>query len=448
MQQEETTPQIYSVSDITGDVKSILESAFDSVWIEGEISNLRIPSSQHSYFILKDIRCQIRCVLFKGFRSALKFKPENGDHVLLFGRVTLYEARGDYQVIVERIEPKGLGALQQAFEQLKARLMKEGLFNDELKKPLPIFPWKVGIVTSATGAAVQDIINIIHRRNPKVSILIYPVKVQGDGAAGEISDAIQQMNNVPDLDLLIVGRGGGSIEDLWAFNEEIVARAISKSFLPVLSAVGHEIDFTIADFVADLRAPTPSAAAELSVPILDEKIKILNMLSAQLLVILQNKIQKHNDLLNNLMGRRFFKDPIYITQPQIQRLDDLNNRLFRGLEQWVLLHSQKLLGIIHQLVHLSPTKNIEQLREKRTLLFHLLVRNLQSRIRLNHERFDGVLKNLHALSPLSILDRGYSITNFNGKSLTQSDLVKEGDSINVHLAKGQLRCTIDKIIAS
>jgi exodeoxyribonuclease VII large subunit len=256
------------------------------------------------------------------------------------------------------------------------------------------------------------------------------------------------MNKVSDLDLLIVGRGGGSIEDLWAFNEEIVARAISKSFLPVLSAVGHEIDFTIADFVADLRAPTPSAAAELSVPILDEKIKILNMLSAQLLVILQNKIQKHNDLLNNLMGRRFFKDPIYITQPQIQRLDDLNNRLFRGLEQWVLLQSQKLLGIIHQLVHLSPTKNIDQLREKRTLLFHLLVKNLQSRIRLNHERFDGVLKNLHALSPLAILDRGYSITNFNGISLTQSDLVKEGESINVRLAKGQLRCTIDKIIAS
>ena len=448
MQQEETTPQIYSVSDITGDVKSILESAFDSVWIEGEISNLRIPSSQHSYFILKDIRCQIRCVLFKGFRSALKFKPENGDHVLLFGRVTLYEARGDYQVIVERIEPKGLGALQQAFEKLKARLMKEGLFNEERKKPLPLFPWKVGIVTSATGAAVQDIINIIHRRNPKVSILIYPVKVQGEGAAEEISDAIQQMNKVLDLDLLIVGRGGGSIEDLWAFNEEIVARAISKSFLPVLSAVGHEIDFTIADFVADLRAPTPSAAAELAVPILDEKIKILNTLSAQLLVILQNKIQKHNDLLNNLMGRRFFKDPIYITQPQIQRLDDLNNRLFRGLEQWVLLQSQKLLGIIHQLVHLSPTKNIDQLREKRTLLFHLLVKNLQSRIRLNHERFDGVLKNLHALSPLAILDRGYSITNFNGKSLTQSDLVKEGESINVRLAKGQLRCTIDKIIAS
>ena len=446
MQQEETTPQIYSVSDITGDVKSILESAFDSVWIEGEISNLRIPSSQHSYFILKDNRCQIRCVLFKGFRSALKFKPENGDHVLLFGRVTLYEARGDYQVIVERIEPKGLGALQQAFEKLKARLMKEGLFNEDRKKPLPLFPWKVGIVTSATGAAVQDIINIIHRRNPKVSILIFPVKVQGDGAAEEISDAIQQMNKVLDLDLLIVGRGGGSIEDLWAFNEEIVARSISKSFLPVLSAVGHEIDFTIADFVADLRAPTPSAAAELAVPILDEKIKKINTLSEQLLVILQNKIKKHNDLLNNLMGRRFFKDPIYITQPQIQRLDDLNNRLFRGLDQWVLLQSQKLSGIVHQLVHLSPTKNIDQLREKRTLLSHLLVKNLQSRIRLNHERFDGVLKNLHALSPLAILDRGYSITNFHGKALTQSDQVKEGESINVHLAKGQLRCTIDKII--
>jgi exodeoxyribonuclease VII large subunit len=446
MQHKEASPQIYSVSEITGDVKSILESAFDSVWIEGEISNLRIPNSQHSYFILKDDRSQIRCVLFKGFRSGLKFQPENGDHVLLFGRFTVYESRGDYQVIVERIEPKGLGALQQSFEKLKARLMQEGLFKEEQKKLLPLFPWRVGIVTSSSGAAVQDIINIIQRRNPKVSLLIYPVKVQGEGAAEEISNAIQQMNKIHDLDVLIVGRGGGSIEDLWAFNEEIVARAISKSILPVVSAVGHEIDFTIADFVADLRAPTPSAAAELVVPILDEKIKKISMMSEELLVILQNKIQQYDDLLKRLMERRFFKDPIYIVQPQTQRLDDLNNRLFRGLNQWVLLQSQKFSGIIHQLVHLTPSKNIYQLREKKMLLFHLLVQNIKSRTRLDQERFDGFLKNLNALSPLAILDRGYSITNFQGKALTQSNRVKEGESINVRLAKGQLRCTIDKII--
>jgi exodeoxyribonuclease VII large subunit len=446
MQQNEPTPQIYSVSEITGDVKAILESAFDSIWIEGEISNLRIPNSQHAYFILKDDLSQIRCVLFKGFRSGLKFQPENGDKVLLFGRVTVYESRGDYQVIVERVEPKGLGALQQAFEKLKSRLMQEGLFQEARKNPIPQFPWRVGIVTSATGAAVQDIINIIHRRNPKISILIYPVKVQGEGSAEEISDAIQQMNKIHDLDVLIVGRGGGSIEDLWAFNEEIVARAISKSVLPVVSAVGHEIDFTIADFVADLRAPTPSAAAELVAPILDEKVKKINRLSEQLLLILQNKILKYYDLLQGLIDRRFFKDPIYITQPQIQRLDDLNNRLFRGLDQWVLLQNQKLSGIIHQLVHLTPTKNIDLLREKNTLLFHLLVQNLQSRICLDHERFDGVLKNLNALNPLAILNRGYSITDFKGNALTQSDQVKEGETINVRLSKGQLRCTVDERI--
>ena len=448
MKQKESTPQIYSVSEITGDVKSILESAFDSIWIEGEISNLRIPGSQHAYFILKDNHSQIRCVLFKGFRAGLKFQPDDGDHILLFGRVTVYESRGDYQVIVEHIEPKGLGALQKAFEKLKARLLQEGLFSEDMKKSIPQFPWRVGVVTSATGAAIRDIINIIQRRNPKVSILIYPVKVQGEGSAEEISDAIQQMNKVSGLDVLIVGRGGGSIEDLWAFNEEIVARAISKSTLPVVSAVGHEIDFTIADFVADLRAPTPSAAAELVVPMLDEQAKKLNMMTEQLLVFLQNKIQIYGDLLKRLMGRRFFKDPMHIMQPQVQHLDDLNNRLFRGLDQWVLVQQQKVSGMIQQLVQLTPAKNIRQLEEKRALFHHLLVQNVHSRMRFNREQFGGVLKNLNALSPLAILDRGYSITNFQGKALTQSERMTVGDSIKIRLAKGQLRCTVDEIIPS
>ncbi len=446
MDSEESTPQIYSVSEITGDVKSILESAFDSVWIEGEISNLRIPSSQHAYFVLKDDRSQIRCVLFKGFRSELKFQPENGDKVLLFGRITVYESRGDYQIIVERVEPKGLGELQKAFEKLKSRLMQEGLFNDDKKKPLPKFPWRVGVITSGTGAALKDIINIICRRNPKVSVLVYPVKVQGEGAAEEISTAIHHLNNINNLDVLIVGRGGGSIEDLWAFNEEVVARSISKSTIPVVSAVGHEIDFTIADFVSDLRAPTPSAAAELVVPILDENLQKLKELSKHLLVSLENKVNKHADLLKSLVGRRFFKDPMYIMQPQSQRLDDLNNRLFRGLERWVLIQNQKLSNLAHQLIHINPLKNIHQLNEKNTLLLHLLVKNVNSIIRLDRERFEGILKNINALSPLAILDRGYSITSFQGKSLSESNYIKMGDSINIRLAKGQLDCTVDKII--
>ena len=310
MKQQETIPQIYSVSDITGDVKSILESAFDSIWVEGEISNLRIAGSQHAYFVLKDDRSQIRCVLFKGYRAGLKIQPEDGDQVILFGRVTVYESRGEYQLIVENMEPRGLGALQKSFEQLKNRLSEEGLFNEGNKKKIPEFPWKVGVVTSSTGAAIRDILNVIQRRNPKVSVLVYPVKVQGEGAAAQISEAIQHMNRINDIDVLIIGRGGGSIEDLWAFNEEIVARAISKSTIPVVSAVGHEIDFTISDFVSDLRAPTPSAAAELVVPVLDEKTQKLNEMTGQLLKIIRNKTLKYEDLLKSFVNRRFFKDPM------------------------------------------------------------------------------------------------------------------------------------------
>ena len=445
MDSEEIVPQIYSVSQITGDVKSILESAFDSIWIEGEISNLRIPSSQHAYFILKDNRSQIRCVFFKGFRAGLKFQPEDGDQVLLFGRMTVYESRGDYQLIVERMEPKGLGALQKSFEKLKAGLMQEGLFNEENKKPIPPFPWRVGVVTSATGAAVRDIINIIQRRNPKVSVLVYPVKVQGEGAAKEIAEGIQQMNLIKDLDVLIVGRGGGSIEDLWAFNEEVVARAIYKSVLPIVSAVGHEIDFTITDLVADLRAPTPSAAAEIIVPKLDEMLHKKNILSEQLLLVLTNKINQNADLLKRLMERRFFKDLTYIIQPQTQRLDDLNNRLFRGLEQSVILQKQNMMSIIHQFIRLNPLNNIQKLIEKKELLLHLLVQNIQATVRLDRERFDGISKNLNALSPLAILDRGYSITSFQGKSLAKTNQIKQGDSVNIRLSKGQLDCTVDKV---
>ncbi|KMP10905.1 exodeoxyribonuclease VII large subunit, partial [Candidatus Nitromaritima sp. SCGC AAA799-A02] len=408
----------------------------------------RIPGSQHAYFVLKDDRSQLRCVLFKGYRAGLKFQPEDGDQVLLFGRVTVYEARGEYQLIVEHLEPRGLGALQKAFEQLKARLDKEGLFDGEKKKPIPEFPWKVGVVTSPTGAAIRDILNIIRRRNPKVSVLVHPVKVQGEGAAGEIADAVRQMNTIKDLDVLIVGRGGGSIEDLWAFNEEEVARAISASKIPVVSAVGHEIDFTIADFAADLRAPTPSAAAELVVPVLDDTVRELRRLAEQLLETLQGRITGYREQLGYLIERRFFRDPMNILLPHAQRLDDLNSRLLRGLDQWVVLQRQKLSGIVQQLLQLSPKKTIQQLEEKTEGLHHRLAYNILTLVRLERQRFEGAVKNLHALSPLAILDRGYSITAFEGKAITQSKQVKEGDAIDVRLAQGRLECSVDKIHSS
>ena len=437
-------PRVYSVAELTGDIKAILEAAFDSIWVEGEISNLRVAASRHSYFVLKDDKAQIRCVLFKNYRAGLKYNPEEGDQVLLLGRATVYDARGEYQLIVETMEPRGLGALHKAYEQLKEKLAKQGLFDEDKKKPLPEFPWKVGVITSPTGAAVRDILNIIRRRNPKVSVLLNPVRVQGEGSAAEIAQAIRQMNQFNDIDVLIVGRGGGSIEDLWAFNEEEVARAIYDSRIPIVSAVGHEIDFTIADFVADLRAPTPSAAAELTVPVLADTLQDIRSLSKELVVAMQEKIESHSELLRRLIDRRFFREPQLILEPAQQRLDDMNQRLLRGLSQWVVVQGQKLEGGTRQLFHLSPKRNIQMYAEKNQNLKHRLDQLIKSRIRFDGERFEGMIKNLNALSPLSILDRGYSICTKDDKAVKSSAEIKPDDQVKVRLAKGQLDCRVEK----
>jgi len=440
--------QVYSVSEITRDIKAILEAAFDTVWIEGEISNMKVAASQHAYFVLKDQNAQVRCVMFRGQRSRMKFKPEDGDQVVLLGRVTVYEARGDYQVIVEAMEPRGLGALQKAFEQLKEKLAKEGLFDEERKRPLPEHPWRVGIVTSPTGAAIRDMVHVLERRNPRLSILLNPVKVQGEGSAQEIARAIEQLNQVPDLDVIIIGRGGGSIEDLWAFNEEVVARAIHASRLPVISAVGHEIDFTISDFVADVRAPTPSAAAELVTPELASTIDELRDRLERLIGNMQDRIEDDRNRLRFLVDRRFFREPHRILESPAQRLDDISQRLMRGLDRWVVVQKQRLDGAAHRLMQASPQKRLGLLGEKRADLHHMLIRQIQSQIQLNRQQLDGVCKNLNALSPLSILDRGYSITTAKdtGKAVASSREVKAGERVQVRLAQGKLDCTVDKTL--
>lgn len=442
------SPKVYTISQVTQDIRAILESAFDSIWVEGEISNMKVATSQHAYFVLKDERAQIRCVMFKGQRVGLKYKPEDGDHVLAFGRVTVYDARGEYQIIVETLEPCGLGALQKAFEQLKKKLSEEGLFDEARKRELPQFPWKIGIVTSPTGAAVRDIINVITRRNSKVSILLYPVKVQGEGAAEEIAKGIEEMNRRDDIDVLIVGRGGGSIEDLWAFNEEVVARAIFASRIPVVSAVGHEVDFTIADFVADVRAATPSAAAELVVPLSDDMAQDIRYLTDQILQSVRRKIGDYKDLLRHLIDRRFFREPMQILQAPAQRVDDLSQRLLRGLEQWHVLQKQKLLSRVQQLIQASPQKTIPYLKEKRETLQLRLLQQISSQLQLKRERFEGIAKSLNALSPLAILDRGYSICTLTstGDVVKSSTETKEGDNVQVRLAKGRLDCIVEKKI--
>jgi len=439
-------PQVYSVSALTRDIRAIMEAAFDAVWVEGEISNFRTVASGHSYFVLKDDKAQIRCVLFKGHRAGIKFQPADGDQVLMFGRISVYDARGEYQVIAESLEPRGLGALQKAFEQLKEKLGREGLFDEEKKKPLPEFPWKIGVVTSCTGAAVRDILNIIRRRNPKVSVLLRPAKVQGEGAAEEIALGIKDLNERKDIEVIIVGRGGGSLEDLWAFNEEIVARAIYASHIPVVSAVGHEIDFTIADFVADLRAPTPSAAAELTVPLLQDTVREIRSLNEALLTTLQNKLEYYGDLLKRLMDRRFFHQPREIFSPQIQRLDDFHARLIRGLEQTLVSHQQRLQDKIHRLFQASPEKHIRHMEGNRMMLEKRMLQIIHSQLRFNKERFEGILKNLNAINPLAILERGYSICSKDGESLKNTEGVNPGDTVKIRLSRGGLDCTVKKII--
>ncbi len=444
----EEQPHVYTVSEITRDVRAILEAAFENAWIEGEISNFRTAASGHAYFVLKDDKAQIKCVLFRGHRAGMKFTPEDGDQVLLFGRVTVYEARGDYQVIVEAMEPKGLGALQKAFEQLKEKLAKEGLFDEARKQSLPEIPWKIGIVTSPTGAAIRDMLHVIQRRNPKTSVLLYPAKVQGEGSAEEIARGIKELNKRKDIDVLIVGRGGGSIEDLWAFNEEAVARAIAQSKIPVVSAVGHEIDFTIADFVADLRAPTPSAAAELVVPKLNDIVQDLQYLTNQMIERMIEDIEDYRERLRYLIDRRFFREPRQILETPAQRLDEIMQRLLRGLDQWVMVKRGNLKQTVHRLFRASPGGKLKILSERQNDLIARLVRRMESQIRLRKEKLAGTAKSLDALSPLNVLHRGYSITTSKktGKAVTSGKQVNKGDTVRIRLAKGQLDATVDETI--
>jgi len=442
---EEGSPHVFTVSELTRGIRSVLEQSFDTVWVEGEISNYVLANSGHAYFSLKDANSQVRCVFFKGNRIRVKFDPEDGDQVLLFGRVNVYEPRGEYQLVVEAMEPRGLGALQKAFEQLKARLEKEGLFDEAHKQELPEFPWKIGIVTSPTGAAIRDLLNVLYRRNPKISVVLAPVKVQGEGSAEEIAQAIRDLNTLEELDVLIVGRGGGSIEDLWAFNEEVVARAIHESKLPVVSAVGHEIDFTISDFVADLRAPTPSAAAELVVPRLQDTVADLQWLIETLIDGIFETVEDYRETLRSLIDRRFFREPRHILEAPSQRLDEMSQRLLRGLDQWVLVQRQRLVNVAHRLHQASPGKALGAYEEKRLNLNHRMIKQMVAQVRLHRQRFDGVAKNLNALSPLAILDRGYSITTSKqtGKAVTSAKKMKSGDAVHIRLAEGGLDCTVD-----
>lgn len=438
--------QIFTVSEINQLIKGTLETQFTDVWIQGEISNLRIPSSGHVYFTLKDAQSQLRSVCFKTQLRMLKFKLEDGLAVLVRGHVTVYEPRGDYQLIADYLEPQGLGSLQLAFEQLKARLQKEGLFDSERKRKLPLLPRKIGVVTSSTGAAIRDILRILHRRNRGLHVLIYPVKVQGPGAAAEIAAGLRCLNSFSDIDVIITGRGGGSIEDLWAFNEEAVARAIFQSRIPVISAVGHEIDFTIADFVADLRAPTPSAAAEVVSGVraeLQERITTaavrLNRSARRLLA------DRRQRLLMLSSSRSFQMVEGRIHQAQ-QHIDDLVSRSTAAMKAFLAQKKSLLAHGGQKLEKVNPRQVLQSRRSQVTMAWTRLRYAMLHGLEFDRNRLRADVGKLDVLSPLAILARGYAICqDSDGHILINSANVAPGDPVSVKLSSGALDCHVVKI---
>ena len=440
---------ILTVSEVSERIKIVLEDTFCDVWVEGEISNLRTPSSGHSYLTLKDEQSQIRAVLFKMQRRYLRFDPKDGMLVIVRGRISLYEPRGEYQLVIDYMEPKGIGALQIAFEQLKARLAQAGLFDSSRKRPLPALPRGIGIVTSPTGAVIRDMLQILRRRFTNLHVCIYPVRVQGDGAAQEITQGIEALNRYPGVDVIVVARGGGSLEDLWAFNEEAVVRAIYASKIPVISAVGHEIDYTIADFVADVRAPTPSAAAELVIRTKLELHAELQMLAQRLQRAIQHRLETLRARLDACQQRRVLKDPWAPLRTMEQRLDELNLRLARSMRASLRLSQEALERGEAAITHLSPLMLVSLLRQRLTTIAQRLIAAEEGHVRRGREELERLTGTLHALSPLAVLARGYSICrqHTDGQVVREAHAVAPGMHVDITLWQGSLQCTVEAVIA-
>jgi exodeoxyribonuclease VII large subunit len=441
---EPSTGKIYSITELNSIVRGLLETRLTDIWIQGEITNLAKPASGHWYFTLKDDAAQIRCAMFRNRNRCLRFKPDNGTQIQARGRVSLYEPRGDYQFIVEECEPAGEGELQRAFEQLKQRLWDEGLFEEKHKKPLPSFPQKVGVITSPSGAAIRDILNVLNRRYPLLDIIIYPVAVQGADAVPQIIEMIQYADSRQECDVLLLSRGGGSIEDLWAFNDEAVARTIFACKTPVVTGVGHEIDFTITEFVSDLRAPTPSAAAELITPLEEE---------------LQSHLEKTAQTLQSNQARRFkqayeklqwlkkslqFHHPEKKIQRQAQRVDDFELRLKNSVPRMLQRYQSRSIITQHMLIQYSPAQSINATQNKQAQLQQDLLNSTQARLNSFQKQFDDVYTHLTLLSPKATLERGYSIIYDpdSGRILKQLGDLRKGMMISGQLIDGKFTALI------
>jgi len=437
--------KVYSVCELTKQIKLHLEKEYFNVWVAGEISNLKQPSSGHVYFTLKDQSSQLPAVMFRSSRRLLKFQPEDGMAVVARGNVTVYEPRGAYQLLVEWMEPRGKGALQAAFEQLKEKLDKEGLFAHERKKPLPLLPQRIGIVTSPTGAAVRDICRILHRRFPNLEIVLYPAQVQGDLAAAEIAKGVLVLNRLGGFDALIVGRGGGSLEDLWPFNEESVARAIAASEIPVISAVGHEVDYTIADFVADVRAPTPSAAAEIVVSRKDAFEERVNWLGKRVGQATRQRMLTLKNEVNRLGEHKAFLAVRHSIEMAAQRLDDAHYRATATIERRVLAFRSELDTASRRLEAVRIDRQMSESRTKLRYLDSRLFAVQKAYLATAHQKLGRSAAQLEALSPLAVLGRGYSLAwDDKGVLIRVASQVQTGAPLRLTLHRGELDCRVER----
>jgi len=431
--------RVFTVSDLTARIRELLARNFTDISVQGEISNCRAAASGHYYFTLKDDRAQVRCVFFKQQQRGMKFKPEDGLQVTARGSISVYEARGEYQIYVESLEPVGRGALQLAFEQLKKRLQDEGLFDAGRKKPLPLLPSRIGLVTSPVGAAVRDVVRILTRRFPNVHLTLYPVRVQGAEAVGEIVEALKYFSKTRSAEVVLLVRGGGSLEDLWCFNEEPVARAIAASAVPVISGVGHETDFTIVDFVADVRASTPSAAAELVVQTRREFDKQVGDLKESLVSLIRYKLAVSARRVHELAGRRGFRRPLDILRQTRQRADDLTSRLAFGLKARLTTSHRRFTAAHMRIRSFDFRKKMGALRLSVQKCDHDLCVRIERAIRLQRDRWERFALQLQERSPLKALERGYAIaTDAAGNVLRDADQVSTGDAVNVQLHRGRL----------
>ncbi|EPQ6909692.1 exodeoxyribonuclease VII large subunit [Citrobacter freundii] len=440
------TTSIFTVSRLNQTVRLLLEQEMGQVWISGEISNFTQPSSGHWYFTLKDDTAQVRCAMFRNSNRRVTFRPQHGQQVLVRANITLYEPRGDYQIIVESMQPAGEGLLQQKYEQLKAKLQSEGLFDQQFKKTLPSPAHCVGVITSKTGAALHDILHVLKRRDPSLPVIIYPTAVQGDDAPGQIVRAIALANARGECDVLIVGRGGGSLEDLWSFNDERVARAIFASRIPVVSAVGHETDVTIADFVGDLRAPTPSAAAEI---VSRNQLELLRQIQQG-----QQRLEMAMDYYLANRTRRFTQLNHRLQQqhPQLRLarqqtvLERLSQRMNVALENKIKQANQRQQRMLQRLNQQTPQPRIHRAQTRIQQLEYRLAENIRSRVSQQRERFGNAVTHLEAVSPLATLARGYSVSTLpNGKVVKKAKQVKAGDLLTTRLEDGWITSEVHNI---